>query len=154
MAMIAPMMKTNALRAELGSELHFHMLLTMEEVELKPDGMVIVQSTSRKIRKQVMTRLAHALGRSVYEIGLMKLAEEHADELAEILEPLVAGAAMRGAMLFLDDADVLFGTRHGDVAKIVRALTGEGVFVVAGTQQFARADRFWSEHLLAVLYES
>ena len=154
MTMIAGMTKTNALRAPLGGEMHLDMLLALEDADLKPDGLVIVQSVSRKIRKQAATRLAHALGRSMFEVGLVKLAEEHADELAETLEPLVAGAAMRGAMLFLDEADVLFGTRHGDVAKILRALTGDGVFVVAGTVSYARADRFWAEHLLGVLYES
>jgi hypothetical protein len=151
--MIAGMTKTNALRAQIGGETHLQILLTLEEADLKPDGMLIVQSGSRKIRRQVATRLAHALGRSVYEIGLAKFAEEHAEELGETLEPLVAGAAMRGAMLFLDEADALFGNRHGDVAKILRALTGDGVFVVAGTVSYARADRFWAEHLIGVLFE-
>jgi hypothetical protein len=151
--MIAGMTRMNALRAPIGGEMHLHMLLSLEEADVKPDGMMIVQSTSRKIRRQVTARLARALGRSVYEIDLAKLTVDHAGELVDVLEPLVAGAAMRGAMLFLDQADALFGSRHGDVAKIMRSLSGEGVFVVAGTEQYARTDRYWAEHLVGVLHE-
>jgi len=153
MDMIHGMTRTNALRAQIGGELHLHLLLTLEEADLKPDGMMIVQSASRKIRRQVATRLAHALGRGVYEIDLANLVVEHTEDLSAVLEPIVAAAAMRGAMVFLDQADSLFGSRHGDVAKTLRSLVGDGVFIVAGTAEYARADRYWAEQLMAVLHE-
>ena len=86
MTMIAGMTKINALRAPLGGEMHLDMLLALEEADLKPDGLVIVQSVSRKIRKQAATRLRLVLESVAERAQAAMEAELAAQTIAGMLE--------------------------------------------------------------------
>lgn len=148
------MKKSSSLRVALGSREHLEVLLALESSEPKPSGLFVVQSVSAKIRKQSAIRLAKAMGKGVYQIQLAAVAGGNSAETEQNLNAILSSAEQRDALVFFDEADALFGKRDADLAKVLRAQLAQFyVCATAGTVSFARSDRYWQEHLLAVLHE-
>lgn len=148
------MKKSSSLRVALGSREHLEVLLALESSEPKPSGLFVVQSVSAKIRKQSAIRLAKAMGKGVYQIQLAAMAGGYIGETEKNLNAIFSSAEQRDALVFFDEADALFGKRDADLAKVLRVQLAQFyVCAAAGTVSFARSDRYWQEHLLAVLHE-
>ena len=149
------MKKSSSLRVALGSREHLEVILALESSEPKPIGLFIVQSVSAKVRKQSAIKLAKSMGKGINQIRLSAIAGESIEETERSLNAIFSLAERYDAALFFDEADALFGKREAGVAKALRAqLTQFAVCVIAGATSFARSDRYWHEHLLAILHEA
>ncbi len=95
--------------------------------------------------------LAQALGRDILRIDLAQVISKYIGEIEKHLDALFDQAEQTGAILFLDEADVLFGKRtdvkgsddrytHVDIVYLLQRIAAHEGLVVVATNRPAEVD--------------
>jgi SpoVK/Ycf46/Vps4 family AAA+-type ATPase len=146
---------SNTLELDLGSDEHVELLLTLEEADDTPPGVLIIASASAKARKQAAARLAKALGRQLTPISLDAVKSSVIGETEKNLTAFFEAAQARNWVLFFDEADALFGNkpaRDEDLSTVIRELMlTTGALIITGALRARQPGRFWKDFMTVLI---
>jgi SpoVK/Ycf46/Vps4 family AAA+-type ATPase len=86
-------------------------LASNRPVRAQAGCMILLHGTNGTGKTMDATMLGKNLGRTVFRVDLSAVVSKYIGETEKNLDPLFEAAAAQDAILFLDEADALFGTR-------------------------------------------
>ncbi|MFN3809022.1 MAG: ATP-binding protein [Roseateles asaccharophilus] len=139
------MLKVNKVAVRLeGFALSASSVTQLRSVVPEREGTVILSVPAGTNRLHAAEALARTMGRNLMSVDLGQVVSRFAGETEKNLDRLFARAAARGAVLFFDEADALFGKRSDvkdshdryaniEVSYLLQKLDAFGGTVVLGS---------------------
>jgi hypothetical protein len=112
----------------------FHLLL--RRIGARAGSLVVVDLEGAEVRREVAEEFAAAHGRPLHEVALAEATGRAIGETEKNLAPVLARGEEVGAVLYLEEAEALFGSRDEVAAAADRYTDAEANYLIAALREY------------------